>query len=107
MARLLFVKRAFSEHSELNIDRFPSVGHFPADGSHKIHTRTQIKKKQVKGALLLVDNREALGHTRRVFMCACAHQTGLFVRKTLERVFLTKTEKEREGRKEFLCNIHS
>lgn len=58
----LFVKCAFSGHRRLNIDRFPSVGHFPVDGTHKIHTRTQIKKKQVKGFLLLVDNKEAVGH---------------------------------------------
>lgn len=58
----LFVKSAFSEHRRLNIDRFLSVGHFPVDGTHKIHTRTQIKKKQVKGFLLLVDNKEAVGH---------------------------------------------
>lgn len=95
----LFVKSAFSEHRGLNIDRFPSVGHFPVDGTHKIHTRTQIKKKQVKGFLLLVDNKEAWSHVMCIHVCIkLVYLSG----ETLGRSFLKKTkQKKREERKRF------
>lgn len=98
---------AFSEHRGLNIDRFPSVGHFPVDGTHKIHTRTQIKKKQVKGFLLLVDNKEAVGHMWCVFMCAS--NWSICQEKLWGDLFWKRQNKKKRRKKEFfyVTFIHS
>lgn len=103
----LFVKSTFSEHRGLNIDRFPSVGHFPVDGTHKIHTRTQIKKKQVKGFLLLVDNKEAVGHMWCVFMCAS--NWSICQEKLWGDLFWKRQNKKKRRKKEFfyVTFIHS
>lgn len=103
----LFVKSAFSEHRGLNIDRFPSVGHFPVDGTHKIHTRTQIKKKQVKRFLLLVDNKEAVGHMWCVFMCAS--NWSICQEKLWGDLFWKRQNKKKRRKKEvfYVTFIHS